>query len=463
MARRIRNKSLKNKNNSRYGTTGPGTFSGGSTQFSPASAYQNNGLKAGPLESGGRSPMGSYSSRLPGSAVTNVIGGAAQGGAAGGPAGAAIGAGLGVLGGILGAAEPDRFSGVTQEQIDEAIASLNQGYGRAEDISQADRTGGGVTQSGGGFKSGQEVKGEQLPAAAQAFLESQGLSPEEARAMVADAQSSKGGIAKNLREQGYGGLKGFLKEQGDQYGLKVNKQGKIKGERQVDPGGFTSPTDDIKEAGLGINRDILGGLGQVGTGIGADIQEGLGFRSDIRDVIRRELLNAGPEGLTQQDVADLDAMERAGLSNAQSQFKDALQRTTGNLLSQGFMSSNLASKALERGAYKPLASNLRNLEAQQSARRQSILNARANRKNQRIASLLGSSANLGASDLTQAQRSFINPQSFGGFTDPQAEAALRQQGQFDANLQAQAGRDKAQVQTTPTVQQDDGGGFLGIF
>lgn len=408
---------------------------------------------------GGLAPAGLGSTKF----QTTLSGGVAQnalgGGALGGPVGAGVGAGLGILGDLIGAATPGTFTGVTEEQIQQAIDAINRGFGKAEDISQGPKTGGGVTQSGSGFASGKEVKQEQLPVAAQAFLESQGLSPEEAANAVKEAQGKRGGLAKNLRNMGFGGLKGFIRQEGDQYGLNVNKGGKIRGERRVESGGIESDTDELKDTATGINQGTLGGLGGAPEQLGQDIQEGFGFSSEIRDLLRKELLNSGPEGLTEQDISDLAKQDAADFDTAQRRFRDNLQRTTGQLVNQGFASSNLAAKALERGAYDPLARNLQQLEANQASRRQNILNQRAARKNQRVASLLGAAGGLGSRDLSAVNRSLVNPASFGGFTDPQAEAALRQQGQFDANLQAQRGQAQASAHLTPTTQQEQGGFF----
>jgi len=372
-----------------------------------------------------------------------------------------LGSALGGLGSAVGAFGAGGVgSGVTEEARDAAVGAIRQGFGRGEDVLGTPFSAGGATVTGSTVQTPREARREGLPQAALAFLAQQGITGPEAQEILAGInQRGRGGGRTRAFTRGLGrDFIDFVQQQGDQFGLRVNRRGKIRGTERVIPGGIETETDPLNEAAAAINQGLLEGFGEASGQVGRDVQEGLGFRSDIRDLLRQELLGAGPEGLTEEDLAGLAREEEAGMSRVQDRLREDLQRVTGQLAGSGFSSSNLARRSLEESAFNPLASNLRDLEAQQSQRRQQILNARAARRNARIASILGAAGGLGSADLGAIRTSFINPAEFGGFTTPQAVAAAQRQQQFDVGLQTGRGTALGSALLTPTLQ-DTGGLF----
>ena len=196
-------------------------------------------------------------------------------------------------------------------------------------------------------------------------------------------------------------------------------------------------------------RQVTNAIGAITPGVAADTAAGLGFRQDIRNLIGPELAALDNEGFTDQDYQDIQAVRDQRMADAQSDFRSRVQGVIGDLKGRGFSSSSLTPKALDSGAIKAYDRNVQGIQAQEAQMRQSILNARAGRRAQRIGSALGAANTLGTGGVSQLQGAYINPNAYGGLTQAGAASILPGIANQGANFWSQQGLSSAQIQTTP--------------
>jgi hypothetical protein len=302
--------------------------------------------------------------------------------------------------------------------------------------------GGGISLTGGGTLGRKKTKRMSAPIAAQEFLMSQGMSAEEAQAEVTRIKSQKGETLADIP-----GFKKYLRSNADKYGLKI-RDGKIIGTRQTYGGSFESSTDPIKEAGTDLNLDLMSVLGGA---LPEELQSSLAFQNKMRDYIGG-VMGTDFNTLTQQDEADVAAQYAAGRQRAQTGLRDNMRNIIGSLTGMGVMESSFMPDIIKERAADTFGDQLVNLEAQQAAQRQGILNARSGRRNAAISSAIGAAGGLGFRGVP-----FVNPQQYGGFTDPQAFAAGQRQKEFDVGLQVDKTKTGADIMTRPVVEEYGGG------
>lgn len=367
------------------------------------------------------------------------------------------------VGGILESAGQgaDQVQGRTEEQVQEAQDILRRGRRGTQGIAGAGSEVAGTRTTGPTRRTGKEVKREGVPQALAAFFEEQGMDPEEAQRRANRIAAPGGKKVAKVK-----GFKRFLRERGGDFGLRVSGRGKIKGIAQDVPGRVeeSEASRGIREGIQGITGETIGGI--LGEGLpgqfAGEAAEGLGFRGDIRDALRQQLLGAGPEGLTQQDLADLQATEAAGLQRIQDIQRQNLQQVTGQLQGAGFASSSLAKGALQQGVFDQQNRLLAQLQGQQATQRQNILNAKANRRAAQTRALLGAAQGLGGpGSIGGLLQGIVSPGQAGEFTTTGAAGFGQRQIEQAQGLRQRQAEAEAQTAALPTLQETGGGGLLG--
>lgn len=187
-------------------------------------------------------------------------------------------------------------------------------------------------------------------------------------------------------------------------------------------------------------KDTTAAIGAVTPAVAQDVAAGIGFRGDVRDILAGEISAAGAEGLTQQDLADIDAVSQQRMRGATEDFRNRVQSVIGGLQGRGFTSSNLAGRNLQEGAYDPYSRNVQDIMAGEAQMRQNILNARAQRRAQRVQSALGAVGTLGTGGVTELQNTYIDPSRYGGMSQAQAAQIAIGAAGAGANYYSQAGQ-----------------------
>lgn len=187
-------------------------------------------------------------------------------------------------------------------------------------------------------------------------------------------------------------------------------------------------------------KDTTAAIGAVTPAVAQDVAAGIGFRGDVRDILAGEISAAGTEGLTQQDLADIDAVSQQRMRGATEDFRNRVQSVIGGLQGRGFTSSNLAGRNLQEGAYDPYSRNVQDIMTGEAQMRQNILNARAQRRAQRIQSALGAVGTLGTGGVTELQNTYIDPSRYGGMSQAQAAQIAIGAAGAGANYYSQAGQ-----------------------
>ena len=198
-------------------------------------------------------------------------------------------------------------------------------------------------------------------------------------------------------------------------------------------------------------KDTTAAIGAVTPAVAQDVAAGIGFRGDVRDILAGEISAAGTEGLTQQDLADIDAVSQQRMRGATEDFRNRVQSVIGNLQGRGFTSSNLAGRNLQEGAYDPYSRNVQDIMTGEAQMRQNILNARAQRRAQRVQSALGAVGTLGTGGVTELQNTYIDPSRYGGMSQAQAAQIAIGAAGAGANYYSQAGQYGAGVLTQNRV------------
>ena len=187
-------------------------------------------------------------------------------------------------------------------------------------------------------------------------------------------------------------------------------------------------------------KETTAAIGAVTPAVAEDVAAGIGFRGDVRDILAGEISAAGAEGLTQQDLADIDAVSQQRMRGATEDFRNRVQSVIGGLQGRGFTSSNLAGRNLQEGAYDPYSRNVQDIMASEAQMRQNILNARAQRRAQRVQSALGAVGTLGTGGVTELQNTYIDPRRYGGMSQAQAAQIAIGAAGAGANYYSQAGK-----------------------
>jgi len=198
-------------------------------------------------------------------------------------------------------------------------------------------------------------------------------------------------------------------------------------------------------------KDTTAAIGAVTPAVAQDVAAGIGFRGDVRDILAGEISAAGVEGLTQQDLADIDTVSQQRMRGATEDFRNRVQSVIGNLQGRGFTSSNLAGRNLQEGAYDPYSRNVQDIMTGEAQMRQNILNARAQRRAQRVQSALGAVGTLGTGGVTELQNTYIDPSRYGGMSQAQAAQIAIGAAGAGANYYSQAGQYGAGVLTQNRV------------
>lgn len=336
-------------------------------------------------------------------------------------------AGLGALGDIFGG---QNVSGLTQSDIDNAMAIANKGYNQA--FKEYDRP----VNIGGTNTSMGASPGERKVQAAIDYFVSQGLSPEAAQKKADKIAKAGGKSFKDVK-----GFKNFIRNEGDKYNLSVGTGGGIGGPKATF--NFQAPTDALQGMSPALASESFAAAAGLPSEFARDTREGLDFKKQIRDIVSGQFTDLNAEFDPSADIQDI--------KNAQSDYVRGL---LPQLMDTGFMDSSLTKRIFNEGLDKSstgLYTDLLN-------RSQEFKLAKAGNFNNLI-----NTANSLYGPQTFGQYiggSFVDPTEYGGFTAPQAYTAGLSERSGRAGLKQNQASTVSNIAATPRYE--DQGGFLGF-
>lgn len=368
------------------------------------------------------------------------------------PEQAAIGA---KFGGSL-ASDPIMSPYLTGEEQQHAVDTYTDNYGNVRNIYTNAIEGGGMSVAGPGTKSAADTKKDNTPEAWVAYRMSQGASEEQARREATNIRSDK---SKKFIDDA--GFKNFIKSNGSTYGLSM-KAGKIVGSEQTLKGGFTSASDPIKNSATNYNQQVIDSLGNIVPKVANDVSSGIDFRGDIRNMLASEFGDMDAQGLTAQDHTDLNSMRAGYNQNIQDEFKKYMQQVQGGFNSRGIGQSNLVGRSLVTNVLDPTSRNLVNANAGLAAEENTRVNSAAARRSSRIQSLLSGASTLGSANAGNLTGSFVSPDAYGGYTDPQAGSFLQGLKTTGTGIEQGYANTINNILTTPTMPDKAGFDFGNV-
>lgn len=351
-------------------------------------------------------------------------------------------------------------SGVSEEQRAAAEAEARRQMRQQMGFAGATATGpGGVSITGERKNSGRDQSAQ---AAFDFFVQVKGMSPQQAEAKVRQYLSNPKKKFNKIK-----GFKKWLKQgSGVDYNLRVNKKGKIKPTNK-----YIGADYQESQASAG-QRDMINNANQAGLNqvmslmpfIGQDVGESVDFRRAMRARTMADLDAQNSEGVTAAQQNALDSMANAAINKYSDTFNDNVKGVIGRLQNSGALRSSLIGENLKRGAFDSFGDFLTNLQGQIADQGQKYLNDAASRNQMRINNLNTATAAGGQGALSQLWSPYMNPNSLGLATDPQAASILLQKQGLDQKGRLATGAQVLNAQLTPTLTPNDaGGGFLGIF
>lgn len=364
-------------------------------------------------------------------------------------------------GGGKSAAPIAPVSGLTQEQLIQAINDYNKYTTGMESLYGTPTTVGGVGVTQASQVSGQEQKKKAFIQMRMSMGDSLEAATQKANKRAASGQ---GFDTENFRN---------YVSSGNAPGLSIGANGGIKAAPQFTGGGVQTPgisqglTDAMKQLSL---QSVLS-AGNLPQMFGQQAQNALGFQDQARNQYSQMLGEMGPEGLSAADLANLEAYKQAQLQDLGSINKQNIAGVVGDLTNRGFMSSNLAEQALQRGVYDPQAKFLTALGGNLATMQNDFLNSAASRKAQAFGNIAGGVSSVGnPASISSILQGVTDPSSAGLFDDVNAAYLASQLQQQNINNRRQDQQFGSALQTQPTLQIPQGGvnnpmmqGLAGMF
>jgi hypothetical protein len=350
---------------------------------------------------------------------SGAAGGAASGALAGarfGPWGAAAGGILGGVGGALSgggakaAAPVAPVSGLTPQQLEAVLRDIGGYLKGQEGVYRTPTTAGGV----GVTQTSEVSPTEQKRLAYIQFRMSKGDTQEQA--------TQKANAVISNPNKGFKDNKNFIKSinQGNYEGLSKNKNGGINAAPKYIGGGVETPglSEAMQNAIKALGMEGFGAAsGQAGK-FANDNAGAFDFRQGARNQLGQMLGNQDSQGLSSRDYADIDAL----MKQRTQQLGDLNQKNTagvvGDLVDRGFMSSNLAGNALQRGVYDPQARFLTDLGGELAGMETGMRNSAASRNAQAFGNVTNAFNTAGSPyEISSILGGLTNPGNLGLFGD----------------------------------------------
>jgi hypothetical protein len=350
--------------------------------------------------------------------------------------------------------DPGLTSGVTEEQQKAAAGQAKKDNASIQATAEATATAGGLSVTGS-----QEVKkGDANAKAAYDFAIEQGYSEEDARKLVAKAQSSKGVKFDEVLP----GFKDWKKENGSEYGFKWDPKAKsFQYKKQVTGSKWEDENQDITDKRDEGIEGALDATAPLVPKFAEDTEEALDFRGNLRDQFMDTLGSANAENLTAEQLQAQEQDRQFQLGRYQDTFNDNLKNVFGRLQNRGALNSSLLGDNLRRGAIQGYGDFLTGLEASQGKQAQQYKNDMAGRTNQRISGINAAFNSGGAASIQNTYNPYLNPGSTGHMTDAQWANLAAGTRQSDIDVDKDRADRNLQIGTTPTLQDNSAGGGLG--
>ena len=339
--------------------------------------------------------------------------------------------------------QPGGGVALTPEDKENAINFLIEQGIITNDQLLAGASAGGTNIQGGGVISAKQNKKDNNPIAYAAFRKTQGASDAQIAQEIANIQNTS---AKFSGVQGY---RKWLKTNGQQYGLSV-KDGVITGKESIQSPEITSQSDPLKGQSTAYNADVLSTLNQLLPGYAENIQQQMDYQNKLRGMTDEALLTDA-EGLSEDDLADLQAQEDAAKAKWGNFYQDKVANTGNYLRNSGFASSNLAGEVMNRSAYRPASEYLLQLQGQLAGQEEQKKQNVAARKAQRIQNILGTGQQFAGGNLAGLTSNIVSPDAYGGFTDPNAYTAAADAWKYSTDTRAGVNKTIGAGMLTPTM------------
>lgn len=330
-----------------------------------------------------------------------------------------VGPAIGAVGDVVGAfTGGETVPGVTKEDLEQAEQTAREQEKKA--VGEFDRE---VNVGGSTNVTGDSKKQLAEAALTQALIEKNGLSEEEALAEARKRLAKK--APQDIRV-----LKQFLRQNPDEYGLNVNRRGQVK---RTSPRETTieSPRDEATEMQADFTEDVFDSSSELLPEFTDDARAGLDFRSNVRNILSDQFVD---QGLDAQLDADIDRIMELNTDLNRANFSE-LQNT-------GFLNSTITGPAYERNVQRGLRKAFTDMQSN-----------RNNLRSQNTRDILAAEAQLsGPRTIGEFQSgAFVAPGQFGGFSDPESEAARFRRQEGKANQRNNSANRLATIGTTQYV------------
>lgn len=351
--------------------------------------------------------------------------------------------------------DPGLRPGITEEDVKRAQEYAERFETEDREYSEAGSQGPSVGIEGASRKG----KSKRKQALIDFYQQKKGMSAEEAEKKANKVQKPGGKKPSDVK-----GFSNFIAQQGDEYGLSLGKDGKIKA--SLDPVTYSETTPGIRDNITDLQEKSTGYAGNLLDMEYGDIADSIGFRGGIRDTLRNTLAAQGVEGFTKEQKDALAAQREAALTD----YSDTFNANVGNVLNRlntgGALRSSLLGENLRQGAFKGYGQFLQGLQGQLADQGQKYLNDAATRQRMRIGNLTGALRAAGTGSASQMYNPFMSPSSFGLATDPQQAQIMLQKEALDQRGRQFAAGQRMDALTQPYLQPNSapafgGGGLAG--
>lgn len=345
--------------------------------------------------------------------------------------------------------DPGFTSGITKEDAERAQQYAEQYEKENQEFAEAGSEGASVGIKGAG-RHGKSKRKQALID----FYKSKGMSEEQAAEKAAKIQKPGGKKPADVK-----GFKNFISQQGDEYGLSLGKDGKIKA--SMDPATYSEAEPGIRDNITDLQKDATGMAGDLMTQEYGDIGESIGFRRGIRNTLGNTLAAQGTEGFTQEQKNALAAQREAALANYSDTFNTNVANVVNRLNSGGALRSSLLGENLRLGAMKGYGQFLQGLQGQLADQGQRYLNDAATRQRMRVGNLTSALGAAGTGTTSQLYNPFMNPRNFGLATDPQQAQIMLNKELLDQRGRQFASGQRFDALTQPYLQPNSAPAFGG--
>jgi hypothetical protein len=308
--------------------------------------------------------------------------------------------------------DPGLVSGITEKDRQEGIAQTKKDSNKVQNTAEATYGGSGGEAITG---SQEQNKAQSNARAAYDYAISQGMSEEEAQALVTKAQSN----SKFNLEDVLPGFKKWKKESGADYGFTWNNKTKSFSYKKQTVGGkiedANQATEDIREQG---KEDALNATADLPTKFAEDTRDALDFRNNLRDQYETAL-GTNTENLSPEQLQALEQERQFSAGRYKDTFNDNLKNVFGQLQNRGALNSSLLGENLRRGAIQGAGDFYTQLEASQGKQAQQYKNDASNRTAQRQAGINAAFGSGGSANINNTYNPYLNPTTTGDRTDSQ--------------------------------------------